>query len=581
MRYWGSALMLIATAAAGLGAVVPALMIHRATLRLAPLPTADLSVAFSKLAASPADVQNYAVGTLSGVLLMLAVGAAVVCTLTLVVLCVSRSSARRAEFALRRAVGASRRQLVSGVLVEGGVMAIAAATLGTAASLIVIRGALAAWPGTVGTPTASTALLVALAASAILLIGAALPMFSVGRMPVPVPPSAVPPGLTVAGLQLAISFAVLLAATQIGGHARGLIGDGGVAARGSGQILQLDTAGTPAERARRLAELIRQSGLAGFLDVTSVTSPGALEGLGTIDVAITDCGRCSQGGIATPQRAVPVSFNVVSPDTFRAMNVRLIEGRSIAAVDRWTAPRAVVVNHALASGHFQDSRAVGRLIQIGQGPSSWFKVVGVVEDTQPVALGGALEPPYAVYGSVLQLPPSTVDVLVRPRAGLPFPDGWLRTALKRVGTVSRVVTEEQWRADEAAPLRWFATALWIGGALILVLAIFGTGTATHLWVAALMPELAMRRAVGARRREVLLHVLSRAVVVATVAVALGLVLNDLTSGPLGSLIPGVPGIDVTASTRLALVLVVAALAGALIPAWRASRAQPAALAALL
>jgi putative ABC transport system permease protein len=581
MRHWGSALMLIATAAAGLGAVVPAVMMHQATLRLAPLPTADLAIAFSKLAASPAEVQASAVDTLSGVLLMLAVGAAVVCTLTVIALCVSRSSARRAEFTLRRAVGASRKQLVSGVLAEGGVMAITAAILGIGASLIVIRVALAAWPGTAGPPGIYTVVLGALVASAILLIGAALPTFSVGRMPVTAHPSAVPPGLTVAGVQLAISFAVLLAAAQIGDHARGLIGDDGVEARGRGQILQLDTAGTPAERAGRLADLIRQSGLADFLDVMSVTSPGALEGLGTIDVAITDCGRCSQGGIATPQRAVAVAISVVSPDTFRAMNVRLIEGRAIAAGDDWTAPRAVVVNHALASAHFQDGRAVGRHIQIGEGPNNWFKVVGVVEDTQPVALGGALEPPYAVYGSVLQLPPSTVDVLVRPRAGLRVPDGWLRTALQQVGTISRVVTEEQWWADAAAPLRWFAIALWIGGALILVQAIFGTGVATHLWVAALLPELAMRRAVGARRRDVLLHVLSRAVVVATVAVALGLVLNDLTSGPLGSLIPGVPGIDVAASGRLALVLVVAALAGALIPAWRASRAQPAALAALL
>ena len=101
------------------------------------------------------------------------------------------------------------------------------------------------------------------------------------------------------------------------------------------------------------------------------------------------------------------------------------------------------------------------------------------------------------------------------------------------------------------------------------------------WVAALMPELAMRRAVGARRRDVIIHVLSRAAIVAAAGVALGLVLNDLTSGPLAALVPGVPDIDVATDSRLALVLVTAALVGALLPAWRASRRNPAALAALL
>ena len=467
--YRGSALLLIATAAAGVTAVVSAVMLGRNTLRLAPLQTPDLGLTFSRLSASPAAVQAYALDRLSGILLMLATGAAVVCALTLLSVCVARASARRAERALHRAVGASRSRLVLDGLVEGGVMAVAAATVGIAASLIAIRSALAAWPGTTVVPGAFAAVMVTLVAAAVLVLGVTLPALSAGRMPTPAPPSGVSPTLTVAALQLAISFAVLLAATQIGSHARILVGGDNDGPPGNGQVLQLDTTGSPAERARHLSDLIRQTGLAGVLEVpsvTSITSPGALQGLGTVDVAITDCGRCTLGGIATPQRPVAVAFSVVSPDTFRAMNIRVVEGRPIVASDDWTAPRAVVVNHALASAHFENGRAIGRHIQIGEGPNRWFEVVGVVEDTQPVALGGALEPPYAVYGSVLQLPPTSVDVLVRP----PLP-----AALKHLGTVRRVVSEEQWWAEQAAPLRWFANVLWIGGALVLVLAILGTG----------------------------------------------------------------------------------------------------------
>ena len=50
------------------------------------------------------------------------------------------------------------------------------------------------------------------------------------------------------------------------------------------------------------AELIERSGLSGLFEVASLSSPGALEGLGTVSLAIAECGACYQGGIATPLR---------------------------------------------------------------------------------------------------------------------------------------------------------------------------------------------------------------------------------------------------------------------------------------
>src|SRR6266487_289358 len=137
--YRGSALLLIAAAAAGLAAAVPALTIGRGALQLEPLPAADVGLGLSDLAASPAALQRYGLDTLSGIMLMLAVATAVVCIFTLLALSVSRSSARRSELAVRRAVGASRRHLALGAAAEGGVIALAAVALGVTAGLIAIR----------------------------------------------------------------------------------------------------------------------------------------------------------------------------------------------------------------------------------------------------------------------------------------------------------------------------------------------------------------------------------------------------------------------------------------------------------
>ncbi len=570
--YRGSSLLMVAAAAAGLAAVVPAFALGGHTLGVAPLPASDTGLRL---------LQQRGLDTLTGIMLMLAIATATVCTITLIAMSVSRAAARRPEFAVRRAVGATRRQLVSGGLVEGGVVALPAAAVGLTASLIVMRVALAAWPGPIGTPALRSAALAGLGITVVLMLGVMLPTFTAGRMYAAVAPSRIPPGLMVAGLQLGISFAVLLAAGQIGRHAALLVGEGRGEVHGNGQILQIDTSAGPAERSRRLAALIRASGLADLLEVTSVSSPGALEGLGSVDIAITDCGRCYLGGIATPQRAVSVALSFVSPDTFRALSAPLIEGRLIADTDDWKAPRVALVNRALANAHFQDGHAVGRHMQIGQGSNTWFEVVGVVEDRTPLALGGALQPPYTVYASVLQFPPTTVDLLVRPRAGHPLPEASLRAALTSVGTVGHVTAEATWWVQQASPLRWFANALWIGGAMVLILAILGTGAVMYQWVAALMPELAVRRAVGARRRDVLIQVLSRAVVVAIAGAVLGLVLSDLTSAPLAALAAGAPSIDVAAASRIALMLIAAALVAAFLPAWRAARTDPATLAATL
>jgi ABC-type antimicrobial peptide transport system permease subunit len=95
-----------------------------------------------------------------------------------------------------------------------------------------------------------------------------------------------------------------------------------------------------------------------------------------------------------------------------------------------------------------------------------------------------------------------------------------------------------------------------------------------LWVASLLAELGVRRAVGARRRNVLGYVLWRAVLVAVGGAAFGSWLGMMVWDALGSVVAGSPAWDPGAVLRYGLLLGAAALAGALVPAWRASRAAP-------
>jgi len=117
----------------------------------------------------------------------------------------------------------------------------------------------------------------------------------------------------------------------------------------------------------------------------------------------------------------------------------------------------------------------------------------------------------------------------------------------------------------------------VEGVGILAIATIGTFAMMWLWVASLLAELGVRRAVGARRRSVMAYVLWRALLVAVAGAAFGSWLGLMVWDALGNALSGLPAWDPGAVLRYALVLCAAALAGALLPAWRAAHTPPTAL----
>ena len=121
--------------------------------------------------------------------------------------------------------------------------------------------------------------------------------------------------------------------------------------------------------------------------------------------------------------------------------------------------------------------------------------------------------------------------------------------------------------------RLFAAEGW---AILLIAAVAGA-VQMSLWVRSRSPELGLRRAVGASRRRTLGLVLRRAATVGVAGTAVGLVLGPAVWSALGTIVRGLPGWDSGLVLRLAALLVCTSTAGALVPAWRAARADPARL----
>ena len=129
--YAQSAAWLTVAAAIALAATLIGLAAASA-LQLPAVPRADLGILWTSFVLSPASFQREAIDALSNLVVALAVAIVVLGVLTVATISLARASARRAELAVRRAVGASRRDLVVAGLLEGGVLALAAVAAGLA-----------------------------------------------------------------------------------------------------------------------------------------------------------------------------------------------------------------------------------------------------------------------------------------------------------------------------------------------------------------------------------------------------------------------------------------------------------------
>jgi putative ABC transport system permease protein len=139
------------------------------------------------------------------------------------------------------------------------------------------------------------------------------------------------------------------------------------------------------------------------------------------------------------------------------------------------------------------------------------------------------------------------------------------------------VSEATLATAQLAPIAWFGRLFAAEGWATVLTALIATLVQMRLWVASLAPELGLRRAVGAGSRHVMALVLGRAALVGGGGVLIGLVLGPAVWGALGTVVAGLPAWDFGLLARVALLLVAATTLGALLPAWRAARAVPAAL----
>jgi hypothetical protein len=254
-----------------------------------------------------------------------------VTALTILVLAVARAAARRTDVSVRRAVGASRRAIAGAAVVEGA--AVAAVGVGGAALIATVTTAAwgRAWPGNV---EAGPGFGMTLGASAAVVIaGALLPLVHARRRAVHAATGGEALGLGVPIAQFGCGLAALGLAARLAQRVTSGPASASLPERAA-VIVAVEVPDHTAEpRAARYAALIDQVRADSPAHVAPVATPGTLLGLGTTDVALTDCGNCAWGMVFIQFHPVPTVHHVVSADTLRAIAVPLVAGRGITDGD--------------------------------------------------------------------------------------------------------------------------------------------------------------------------------------------------------------------------------------------------------
>ncbi|HTR27500.1 MAG TPA: ABC transporter permease [Terriglobales bacterium] len=515
---------------------------------------------------------------------VLLIACANVCNLLLV-----RSFARRHELSLRLAIGATRGRLVKQLLTEGLILA----ALGTAGGLLVaywcrhalvlllpVRSGVAMYlPGEIDARV--MALSAGLCLLVMLIVGS-IPAFQTRHLDLAGPLKAETQGVVGArgrawmrsGLvvfQVSLSFVLLVGAALL--------------------LESLEKIRTTSPGFTTTSVVTTSVSLvaAGYDDAQSkifqdalMDRLGALPGVESAAYArVTPLGygTYSSTPIAVDgyqpslDERPAIEYNHVSPGYFATLGIRVLSGREFIRADDENAPLVAIVNRTMVARYWAGQDPIGRRLQV---KGRWARVVGVAADSK--------------YESIRETPipffyvPLRQDFVRGPalniRSNQPLPS--LSAALIREVhaldpnlALSEMITLQEQVNRSTSPQLVAVTLVSILGSLALLLAGVGLYGVMSYAVAQSRRELGLRMALGAGAANLLRSVISRGLRLTAAGASLGVIAALAVTRLLGQLLFNVSPYNPAVYALALVIMTIATVSACFLPAWRASRIDPA------
>jgi putative ABC transport system permease protein len=287
---------------------------------------------------------------------------------------------------------------------------------------------------------------------------------------------------------------------------------------------------------------------------------------------------------AKPGQEHQVENNVVSPDYFRVLGMRILRGRGFGREDIADQPRSVIIDESFAKRYFPNVDPIGQHLDDNQSEQKNpppMTIVGVVPRTRNEAPGEEnverLHLPQ-IYYCAAQFPTEENTLLVKVTSGDPTAlAGAVKKEVLAVDPdqpVAAISTMEKNIGGSLATRRLTMTLLAAFAGLALVLASVGLYGVMALSVTQRTRELGIRMALGAARKDVFRLVLGQGVALVSLGIGLGLIGAIAASRALSSMLYGITALDVPAFAIAIISLACVALLACWLPARRATLVDP-------
>ena len=293
-------------------------------------------------------------------------------------------------------------------------------------------------------------------------------------------------------------------------------------------------------------------------------------------------------GMEPPGGDAPqAEIKVISPDYFKTMGMTLLQGRDFNEQDFFNDPQTdtgrlvAIVDQNFARTYWPNGDALGKRVR--PGDPNWFTIVGVVSNVKEQSL--ATDPLPHMYFAAKQFGfaygqsrdqnrmflvvnsdnPSGVAPVIRGRVQALDPD----TPVYAVSTMSENIFKRM------GALRLINFLLSAFSVIALLLAAIGTYGVMSVSVNSRAPEFAIRQALGAEPRNLLVSVLKQGLVLAAIGIVFGLIGSWGITRAISSQLFGVSTTDPLVFVLTSGILVAVALLASFLPARRAAQTDPA------
>jgi putative ABC transport system permease protein len=325
---------------------------------------------------------------------------------------------------------------------------------------------------------------------------------------------------------------------------------------------------------RRIAEFYRQA-------IDRVRALPGVESAGMID-SLPFRGGSAQPFVIEGQPAglfaqqPTVAVRGITPGYLHAMRIPLVHGRDFADSDSFDSAHVVLISEAMARKFFPGVDPVGKRLTLSFVPDKICEVVGVVGDVKQSGLD-KLVPAPTLYTAHTQAGNWPMTIVARTSI---TPEGLIapltadfakfepNQPLRRIRMMQEVLDSTM--TDRRTSM-WLLSSF---AALALLLAAVGLHSVLAYMVRRRVREIGIRMALGAKVGDVLRMVILDGLKPTVAGIVIGLTGAFLLSSYLKSLVYGIRTNDPYTFAAVTFVLAIVSLIASVVPAWRATRVDP-------